>query len=73
MGECARVWVYVREILGQEEDQGGQVTSLNFLSKETFLYFCTRTFQELQGVAYLMAAALARNPRGRATDGSGHF
>ena len=37
VGECARVWVYVREILGQEEDQGGQVTSLNFLSKETFL------------------------------------
>ena len=37
VGECACVWVYVREILGQEEDQGGQVTSLNFLSKETFL------------------------------------
>lgn len=37
VGECECVWMYVREILGQEEDQGGQVTSLNFVSKETFL------------------------------------
>lgn len=66
--------MYVCVILGEEDWDRQTSLSLNFLSKERFLFpLLYPDSRHSPGVEYLLAAAQARNARRQAADGRRHF